>query len=266
MKLLDSLEKRFGHLAIPNVVMILIVMQLVMLAAILTGRVEFISLILFPKAVLGGEWWRLFSFTIAPPSIPGSVFQGVFLAFYWYIFWMMSSALEQAWGVFRFNLFLLVGFVFSVIGAFVGQFISPSVLIFVSPYFLYLSVFFAFATLNPNIQFLIFFVIPVKVKWLAWFVAAITAVSFLGAASMGERVVILAPVLNYLLFFRDAMTQAVQSRKRRAGFEKERRVFAEQALHICETCGASDRTHPERDFRYKTMAGDTVCVCNECRG
>ncbi|MEN8662673.1 MAG: hypothetical protein ACN4GF_07555, partial [Lentimonas sp.] len=72
MKLLDSLEKRFGHLAIPNVVMILIVMQLVMLAAILTGRVEFISLILFPKAVLGGEWWRLFSFTIAPPSIPGS--------------------------------------------------------------------------------------------------------------------------------------------------------------------------------------------------
>lgn len=266
MKFLDSLEKRFGHLAIPNVVLILIVAQLVMFAAILVGRLEFISLILFPKAVMDGEWWRLFSFTIAPPTIPTSMLSGVFLAFYWYIFWMMSSALEEAWGVFRFNLFLFVGFLFSIVGAFSGQFISPSALIFVSPYFLYLSVFFAFATLNPNIQFLIFFVIPVKVKWIAWFVAVLTAVSFLGAGSMGERVAILAPILNYFLFFRDAMTQALQSRKRRAEFDKERRMIADQALHTCETCGASDRTHPARDFRYKMVDGNAVCVCSECRG
>lgn len=265
MKFLDSLEKRFGHLAIPNVVMILIVAQLVMLAAILVGRVEFISLILFPKAVMDGEWWRLFSFTIAPPSIPVSMLQGVFLAFYWYIFWMMSSALEQTWGVFRFNLFLFVGFIFSIIGAFIGQFISPGALIFVSPYFLYLSVFFAFATLNPDIKFLIFFVIPMKVKWMAWFVAGLTVISFIGAGSMGERLAIVAPVLNYLLFFRDAMTQAIQNRKRRAEFDKERRVLADQPLHTCEMCGASDRTHPERHYRYKMVDGDAICVCSECR-
>ncbi|HAV12709.1 MAG TPA: hypothetical protein DCX06_04320 [Opitutae bacterium] len=266
MKVLDSLEKRFGHLAIPNVVLILIVAQLLMYAAILVGRVEFVSLVLIPKAVLNGEWWRLFSFVIAPPTVAQSLIQGLFLAFYWYIFWMMSSALEQAWGVFRFNVFLFVGFLLSILGAFVGQLISPSALIFLSPYFLYLSVFFAFATLNPNIQFLIFFVVPVKVKWIAWFVAAMTAVSVIGAGSIGMAVAILAPLLNYVLFFRDAMTQSVISKKRRKQFDKERRATAIEALHSCSSCGATDRSNPEREFRYKMIDGDAVCVCDACRG
>ena len=265
MKLMDRLEKRFGHLAVPNLVLFLIIAQLVMLAVVLTGRIEFISLILFPKAVLAGEWWRLVSFTIAPPTIPISAIQGVFLAFYWYIFWMMSSTLEQSWGVFRFNLFLLVGFGLSIVGAFVGQFISPSAMVFLSPYFLYLSVFFAFATLNPNMQFMIFLVIPVKVKWIAWFVAVMTAVSVLGAGSMGERVAILAPVLNYFLFFRDALAQSVQSQQRRAKFDKERKASALEALHTCSDCGATDQSHPERDYRYKMFEGEPVCLCSMCR-
>ncbi|MGJ8638013.1 MAG: hypothetical protein ACSHYA_01350 [Opitutaceae bacterium] len=265
MKLLDSLEKRFGHLAIPNVVLFLIVAQLVMLAAVLTNRIDLISLVLIPKVVMGGEWWRLFSFTIAPPTVPQSMFQGLFLAFYWYIFWMMSTTLEEAWGVFRFNLFLLSGFLLSIIGAFIGQFVSPDALVFLSPYFLYLSVFFAYATLNPNIQFMIMLVIPVKVKWIAWFVAGVTALSVFGAGSMGERVAIMAPIFNYFLFFRDALTQSVKSRQRRAKFDKERRAVADDALHTCETCGASDRSNPEREFRYKMVDGDAVCVCSECR-
>ncbi len=265
MKILNSLEKRYGHLAVPNVVLTLIIAQLVIYAAILIGRVEFVSLLLIPKAVFAGEWWRMVSFLIAPPTVAGTVFQGLFLAFFWYIFWMMSTTLEAAWGVFRFNLFLLVGVLFSIAGAFLGQLISPSTVIVMSPYFLYLSVFFAFATLNPNIQFLVMFVIPVKVKWMAWFVAAMTAISVFGAPSMGDRLAILAPLLNYLLFFRDAMTQGVKSRKRRAHFEKTRRVTAEETLHTCSECGASERSHPERQFRYKMVNDDAVCICDKCR-
>ena len=265
MKFLDSLEKRFGHLAVPNVVLMLIVAQLIMYALILVGRIEFVSLLLFPKAVLGGEWWRLLSFIIAPPTVAASVIQGVFLAFFWYIFWMISANLEEAWGVFRFNLYLLIGVVVSVVGAFAGQFISPGSLIFVSPYFLYLSVFFAFATLNPNVQFLMFFVVPVKVKWLAWFVAAMTAVSILGAPSFGEKLALLAPLLNYFIFFRSAINQSVANRKHRAKFEKSKRAVAEEPMHTCIACGATDRTNPELDFRYKSVDGDTVCVCASCR-
>ncbi|MEO0509557.1 MAG: hypothetical protein AAF065_06835 [Verrucomicrobiota bacterium] len=265
MKFLDSLEKRFGHLAVPNVVLVLIVAQLFIYAMILIGRVEFTSLLLVPKAILAGEWWRLASFLIAPPHVPVTLIQGLFLAFFWYIFWMMSSALESAWGVFRFNVFLLVGILLSIFGAFLGQFISPGTLIVISPYFLYLSVFFAFATLNPNIEFLIFFVIPMKVKWLAWFVAAMTALSFISAPSMGDRVAILAPLLNYFLFFKDALAQSMQAKKRRKQFEVQRQERAEEALHVCYVCGATEKSHPDRDFRYKTVDGKVVAICNVCR-
>ncbi|MGB0409517.1 MAG: hypothetical protein ACPGIC_05925 [Opitutales bacterium] len=265
MKLLDKLEMRFGHLAVPNVVLILVVAQLFIYAMILIGRVEFTSLLLVPKAVLAGEWWRMVAFLIAPPQVPGSLIQGLFLAFFWYIFWMMSTALESAWGVFRFNLFLLAGIILSIAGAFIGQFISPGTLIVISPYFLYLSVFFAFATLNPNIEFLIFFILPMKVKWLAWFIAAMTALSFIGAPSMGDRVAILAPLLNYFLFFKDALARSMQAKKRRRQFEAERQARAEEPLHTCVTCGVTDRSHPDRDFRYKTVDGEAIAICDDCR-
>lgn len=265
MKILDTLEKRFGFLAVPNVVLTLVIAQLIIYAAIMVGRVEYGYIILIPKAVFAGEWWRLVSFLIAPPYVPGTLFQGIFLAFFWYIFWMMSHTLESAWGVFRFNVFLLAGLLFTLAGAFLGQIISPATTIVLTPYFLYLSIFFAFATLNPNIEFLLFFVIPMKVKWLAWFTAAITALSLLAAPSMGERVAILAPVLNYLLFFKDALSQSVKSRQRRKKFDADKLERANGAIHTCAECDASDQSDPERDFRYKVVDGDAICLCNVCR-
>lgn len=265
MKLLDRMEKRFGHLAVPNIALYLIVIQLVIYAAILFGRLDYFGLQLMPAAVLEGEYWRLISFIISPPYLAGTVWQSIFLAFFWYIFWMMSGSLESAWGAFRFNLYLLMGVIFSVVCAFLGHFISPNPVILVTPMYLYLSVFFAFATLFPNVEFLIYFVLPVKVKWLACFAAAALAVSFLAAPSMGYRLAILGPVLNYLFFFRDAMTHSVKSRQRRVKHEKAKRVDASTALHTCSQCGASDQTDPDRDFRYKMVDGDAICICNKCR-
>jgi hypothetical protein len=265
MNFLDRIEKRFGHLAVPNVVLVLIMAQLVLYATIITGKVDYGSLLLIPKAVLGGDWWRMISFLLAPPSVATTLFQALFLAFFWYVFWMMSSALEATWGIFRFNLFLLVGVLCTIAGALLGQLISPTATIIISSHVLYLSVFFAFATLNPDIQFLVLFVIPMKVKWLAWIIAGFTVLSLLGAASMGERVAILGPLINYLLFFRDAMTQSVQRGRRRAAFEKEKQSTLDTPLHVCRDCGATDRTNPELDFRYKMIDNNAICLCQLCR-
>ena len=162
MKFLDRLEKPLGFLAVPNVVMTLIVAQLVIYAAMLLGRVEFEGLLLVPKAVFAGEWWRLFSFIITPPVVPATLFQAFFLAFFWYILWMMSQSLEAQWGTFRLNIFILSCIIFAVIGSFLGQIISPAATLFIAPRFLYYSLFLAFATLNPNIQFLVMFEIFIK--------------------------------------------------------------------------------------------------------
>ena len=75
MNFLDKLEKRLGFLAVPNVVATLIMAQLFIYGVMLTGRVELEGLLLVPKAVFGGEWWRLASFMIAPPYVPMSLFQ-----------------------------------------------------------------------------------------------------------------------------------------------------------------------------------------------
>jgi membrane associated rhomboid family serine protease len=265
MKALDKLERHLGFLAVPNVVMTLIVAQLFIYAMMLTGRVEFSALLLVPKAVLGGEWWRLFSFLIAPPYVPATLFQGLFLAFFWYILWIMGNALEEAWGTFRFNVFLLTCIFFAVAGAFIGQFVSPAATLFVAPRFIYYSMFLAFATLNPNIQFLIMFVIPMKVKWMAWIIVGLGFIGFLAMPTMGHRIAFVAPYLAYLLFFKDALKQSVESRQRRAKFESTRRESADAPIHTCTQCGATDKSHPDRDFRYKAVDGKTVCVCEACR-
>jgi hypothetical protein len=265
MRLLDRAERRFGHWAVPNVVLILIIAQLVLYACIIIGRVDYGAMLLVPKAVLGGEWWRLVSFLLAPPSVATSLFSALFLAFFWYVFWMMSSALEAAWSVFRLNVFLLAGILFTIAGAMLGQLVSPSSTIVVSPNFLYLSVFFAFATLNPNVQFLIFLVIPMKVKWLAWIIAGFSAFSFILAPTMGDRIAMLAPLLNFFLFFRDAMQQSIQSQRRRVAFEKKQRMEQSQPRHACSLCDATDLNAPEREFRYRMRNGVAECICDLCR-
>jgi hypothetical protein len=265
MNFLDKLEKRLGFLAVPNVILTIIGAQLFIYAAILVGRVEFTSILLAPKAVFAGEWWRLVSFSIAPPYLPTTLFQGIFLAFFWYILWMMSQALEAAWGTFRFNMYLLACVLFAVAGAFIGQLISPNVTIFVATRFLYYSVFLAFATLNPNIQFLIMFIIPMKVKWMAWLVVGFGFIGVLAMPSIGHRIAFVAPYIAYLLFFKTALRQSAQSRQRRKKFDAAKRKLAEEPLHTCAQCGASDRSHPERDFRYKSVDDDMICLCNVCR-
>lgn len=265
MKILDTLEKRFGHLAVPNVILVLIVAQLFIYAAIIVGRLDMQSIVLIPKAVFAGEWWRLLSFMIVPPDIATGALSALFLAFFWYILFFMSQALEAAWGVFRFNLYLLTAVLFAIVGAFVGQLISPASHILVSTTFLYWCVFFAFATIQPNIQFLLFFVVPVKVKWMAWVVFGFGALAFLGLPSMGYRIAFAAPFLCYVLFFKDAMAQAVKAKQRRVAYTAERKSGVDDAMHICSECGATDKSHPEKEFRYKTVGDDVICLCGECR-
>lgn len=265
MKRLDSLEKHFSFLAVPNVILTLIAAQLIIYGAILTGHIDYASVALNPKLVLAGEWWRVFSFVIAPPFMAMGALDALFLAFYWYILWMMSSSLESVWGAFRFNVFLLMGIFFTVIGALLGQLISPNAIIELTILAISMSIFFAFATTHPNVEFLVMFILPVKVKWLAWFAGVLTLIAFLGGPTMGHRLSILAPVLNYLLFFGGDLIQATKSRERRNKFAAERKQAASEALHTCSICGASDLTDRDRDFRYKMVDGDAVCVCAVCR-
>ena len=146
MGFLDKLEKRFGNWAISNIILGLIIGQIAVYAMMLLGYASIESLILNPLLVIEGQqYWRLVTFVICPPFLATGAFDALFLGLFWYIFWMMSQNLESVWGAFRFNLYLYCGIFCTLIGAFLGYLISPETHIFISPRFLYTSVFFAFA-------------------------------------------------------------------------------------------------------------------------
>jgi hypothetical protein len=266
MSFLDKLEKRFGHWAIPNVMLGLIIAQLLVYALILMGYLSFGSMPLVPYLVIEeGQFWRLVTFIVSPPKIAGGAMSGLFLAIFWYILWMMSQALEAEWGSFRFNLYLLAGILFTIAGALIGHLISPSSPIVVLPDFLYLSVFWGFALMHPNMQFYLFFVVPVKVKWLAILSGVFTLLSIFMSPSPGYALATLGPVLNFVLFFRTSMVRSLQLQQRRMSHANEVRERAEAAQHTCTQCAATERTHPDRDFRYRIVDGEAMCICDACR-
>ena len=254
MSFLDKLERAFGRFAIPNISLYLVIGQVFVLLAWMFGRLDLNLCVLLPALVLHGEWWRLITFWFMPP--PPGLFGYVFVAFAWYMFYLMGSALEGYWGEFRFNLFLLLGYVLTVGLAF---FTPGSV---VTNLFIAGSVFLAFAYLNPDFELLLFFILPVKIKWLAlltWVGYAITA--FRG--NLPVRLQILASVGNFCVFFSGDILRSMRHGRRKMTRQAQSFVEAGESRHRCHVCGKTDRTHPELDFRYCSKCAGDQCYCPE---
>ena len=113
------------------------------------------------NAILHGQIWRIVTFLLQPPD--GSP---IFIVFALYLYYMIGQNLEAAWGAFRFNLYFFTGVLFHLIAALIVYFLT-GISFPIGTSYLNLSLFFAFAALYPNVEFLLFFVIPIKVKYLA---------------------------------------------------------------------------------------------------
>jgi hypothetical protein len=252
MGFLNRLERTFGRFAIPNISLYLVMGQVLFWAVSFLGFFNLERIALVPVAVLHGEAWRLFTFLLLPPNA-----HPVFIAFAWYMFYMMGSALEQHWGVFRYNFFLFVGWLLTVLVAF----LFPGS--YATNLFLAGSVFLAFAFLNPDFELLLFFILPVKIKWLALLQWILYGYSFL-KGPWPIRLAVLASIGNFLMFFTGEIIQRMKSGRRRMEYQAKQAVAREndEPRHRCVVCGKNDRTHPMEDFRY---GDDDRCYCSEHR-
>ena len=189
MKWLDRLERKCGRVAIPNLMLLIVGgMFFVFLCDLLMPELRVSSWIALDRElVLQGQVWRLLSFIFEPTS--NSV---IWIIFSLYFYYLAGSGLENQWGAFRFNLYYLVGILGAVIAAMITGSGDNS--------YLNLSLFFGFAALFPNYQILLFFFLPVKIKYLA-FVDALLFVISLIFGSWPQRAAILFSLLNFLLFF-----------------------------------------------------------------
>ena len=259
MSFLDKLERALGRFAVPNLSIYLIIGQVFVTLSTMAHLLDPGKLLLVPRLVLDGEGWRVVTFILEPMGVGPGLLGIVSLVFGWWIFYFMGSALEGAWGAFRFNLFLLVGYALTV-GL---SFLFPEYL--VSYTFLAGSVFLVFAHLNPDFELLIFFVLPVKIRWLGLLTWLLYAYLFI-AGAWPERVQIGAAILNVLLFFGRDAWRAAGRRTRRVAVDRAARATLEEASaprHRCRVCGKTDVSHPQLDFRYCSKCADDACFCPE---
>jgi hypothetical protein len=254
MSFLDKFERIFGRFAIPNLSLYLIIGQVFVLLTGMLRLIEPEKLLFAPFLVQAGEWWRIVSFMLVP-AFPNSAMGYVFLAFYWYLFYLMGNALEQHWGTFRFNVFILTSYTLTV-GL---SFITPGAVV-ENAYILRL-VLLAFAFLNPNFELLLI-VVPVKIKWIAWFTWGTFVFSFV-MSGLSTRLQIGAATVTFFLFFGAEIFRGGQQRQRARARQKAKEAEADEPRHMCHVCGKTDVSHPQLDFRYCSKCAGDQCYCPE---
>ena len=249
MDFLKKLERRLGRFAIHDLTLYLVGGQGLALLLSLSVPGFLGNMVLIPNEVLAGQWWRLLSFVITPPS--GNL---IFAIVALYFLYFMGGALENHWGTFRYNLYVLVGYLMTVACAFVFPMFAATNAYITG------SIFLAFAYLFPDYQILLFFILPIRVKWLAlvtWLSYGYEFLTGYGAT----RLLIVASVANFLLFFGRDLFYRVRyghrQMKRKAGAIAERN----KPIHVCTVCGITDKSHPTMDFRYCTKCEPPVAYC-----
>ena len=260
MRLIDRFCYKHPNFGIPHLMRYLTIANVVFWILGMANGV-LLSYLRFDAAlILRGQIWRLVTFMVYPPSM-GLL---AFLVFYFY-YWM-GSTLEQVWGTAQFNVYLLIGWALTVLYGFLVYFIG-GIRISIDAQYLYLSMFFSYAALFPDQTVLLFFFIPIKMKYMA----LIDAVYFLAAVLTNPFPVNLLPVvavLNFFIFFSGTLMQKIPRKESNAtiNFRRASRKIRKEEReklyhHKCAVCGRTDTDYPGLEFRYCSRCAGYHCFC-----
>ena len=210
--ILRKMERKLGRFAIPNLMLIIVIgTALVWLLETIvyqqTGMVIRNWLVFNRQAIFKGEVWRLITFIFLPEDT-----NLMYLAIGLYLNWLIGDALETEWGSFRFNLFYFSGIL--------GSMLSGLITGFATNYYLNLSLFLAFAILNPNFKLYLFFFLPIKVKWLALLDGVLLLLQFM-LPIWQLRIALLMSLVNLILFFGKSVLDKMKNFFRRRKYVRE---------------------------------------------
>lgn len=277
----SKFERKFGKYAIKNLSLILVICYAIgYILAILDnnykiGIQSFLSLDPY-QIIHNFQIWRLFTWVLLPP--PHQIDFWILITLYFY--YSIGTSLELTWGTYRYNVYLFSGLLFTIIGAFVVYFISVFDWTFMiwsyggaatlfSTYYISMSIFLAYAATFPDAQVLLFFIIPIKVKYLGIVYGAILVYDMIQYISAGPIylplcVMIISSLLNFIVFF---ITSRKKVMRVKPVIKIQRTVQSSQntqqadnrsniTRHKCAQCGATEKTNPELQFRF----------CSKCNG
>ena len=260
-----ALHPRFG---VKNLMLYIVIGNLLVWLFSMMDTTGTLSLYLAFSAadILHGQVWRLVTFVLVPGS--GNL---LLLAISLYFYYFIGTTVEQQWGQAKFTLFYLSGMLFQIVFGLLVYALAGLNILFTG-YYQNLGLFFAFATFFPDMQVLLFFFIPLKVKWLALidlglFLWMIVSTSF--PANLLPVVVL----LHYLVFcggwlFDYIRPGRVKQRAKTVSFKQEAaRIRREQEAapyrFKCAVCGRTDRTDPTLEFRYCSRCAGYHCFCTD---
>lgn len=269
MRWLQDKVERFciehPNFGIPNLMLYIAVLNVGVYLIDGFSNGSFAPLLAFYRdAIFQGQVWRLVTFVALGSSSGGLLF--VVLSAYFY-YWV-GALLEREWGTTRLTVFYAMGILLNILFGLIAGFASM--------YYVNLSLFFAFAVLFPDLEVRIFFILPVKVKWLAWIDAALFAWSSISALLAGSVISALLPlvaIFNFFLFFWEDFMETIGRRKARfqhqhsaqtINFKKATKTIYEKKgyLRKCAVCGITDTDDPTMEFRYcSKCTGGTYCYC-----
>lgn len=289
MNWITKLERKYGRYAIANLTLYIIACYAIGYILQFSNNNILNYFTLNPYKILHGQVWRIVTWIIVPPE--GFGFTTLIMLYFYY---SIGTALERAWGTFRYNVYIISGLLFTVIGAFllyacVFVFgindlgaemeailsVSQAYEIFFANFttaYICMSIILAFSATFPDMPVYLFFVLPIKMKVLGIIDALILAYDFFisgmmvgrykntlfGYVGLAKCFAILFSLMNFLIFFITTRKSfRTPSRIKRQREYKGKIVRAQKiAKHKCAICGRSQEEYPELDFRF----------CSKCEG
>ena len=265
MNWLDKLERKMGRYAIPNLTVYLLAGYVIGFAVWMLMPDLLNWLTLEPALSLRGQVWRIISWVLIPPTS-----QPISLLFLVLLYYSLGTALERTWGTFRYNVYIFSGLLFTVLAVFilyaafyfgVGVELPLSSVGLISTNYITMSIFLAFAAIYPEMEVYLYFILPIKMKWMALVYVAMAVYYFI-TGGIATRVAIGASLLNFVIFFlssRNMRRFSPKERARKAKFKRQsapHMQYSNGAKHRCAVCGRTELDDPCLEFRF----------CSKCNG
>ena len=265
MNWLDKLERKFGRYAISNLTVYLLAGYVIGEAIIYLMPDLLGWIVLEPALILRGQVWRIISWVLVPPTT-----RPISLLFLILLYYSLGTALERTWGAFRYNIYIFSGILFTVVAVFAlygilyaiyGMELPHSAVGLVSTNYITMSIFLAFAAIYPDMEVMLYFILPIKMKWMA-LVYVVMALYYFITGGIVNRVAIAASLLNFVIFFlssRNMRRFGPREQARKARFKRQSRphmTYANGARHRCAVCGRTELDDPNLEFRF----------CSKCKG
>ncbi len=220
-----------------------------------------------PASVLRGELWRIVTYVLLPTN--GGIFLVISLFFYYWL----GESLERLWGSTKFTVYYVSGTLLTALASLLAYLIDGISVPVYGAVYVNTALFLAFALNYPDAMVNIYFIIPVKMKWLAALEgirSALSVVTAIAARLWGQAFMPIVALLNLFVFFTpDFLRKAdrVKAHTRPQAVQFRRAVKEQQRQkgyhHKCSVCGRTDTDYPDLQFRYCSKCAGYHCFCED---